>query len=330
MTREHMAHGTGELCEAGHELYARALREGRLRAEEADRHPCLRDLGLVRADGGDGTWVHPVAPSVALPRLLHSLASRVAEQRERAARLGAAFEPLTGVRVRHQERASPGICLLEGMSRIDEAIDRAAADASGELLVIQPGGKRPTALLPQGLGRAQQILDRGGRMRTLYQDTTRYSLAAVAHYAQLDGDVEVRTLDELPQRMFLFDRTVAFIPASRTRPDAALELRNPAVIAHLAATFTLLWQLATPMWPQASQSAQASRQSSRKGVTPRQQAIAALLTEGLTDSEIAARLGMNVRTARVHIAKLSALLQSSSRAQLGYLIGRSGILDQRR
>lgn len=37
---------------------------------------------------------------------------------------------------------------------------------------------------------------------------------------------------------------------------------------------------------------------------------------------------MNVRTARVHIAELAATLGSDSRAQLGYLIGRSGILDQ--
>lgn len=36
---------------------------------------------------------------------------------------------------------------------------------------------------------------------------------------------------------------------------------------------------------------------------------------------------MNVRTARVHIAKLAATLGSDSRAQLGYLIARSEILD---
>ncbi|CAM5491106.1 Helix-turn-helix transcriptional regulator OS=Streptomyces tendae OX=1932 GN=GUR47_19975 PE=4 SV=1 [Streptomyces tendae] len=35
---------------------------------------------------------------------------------------------------------------------------------------------------------------------------------------------------------------------------------------------------------------------------------------------------MNVRTARVHIAKLAATLGSESRAQLGYLIAESGIL----
>ncbi|MCF2129726.1 helix-turn-helix transcriptional regulator, partial [Strepomyces sp. STD 3.1] len=62
------------------------------------------------------------------------------------------------------------------------------------------------------------------------------------------------------------------------------------------------------------------------GITPRQHAIAALLIEGHTDNVIAERLGMNVRTARVHIAKLAATLGSESRAQLGYLIAESGIL----
>lgn len=37
---------------------------------------------------------------------------------------------------------------------------------------------------------------------------------------------------------------------------------------------------------------------------------------------------MNIRTARVHIAKLAATLGSESRAQLGYLIAESGILKQ--
>ena len=40
------------------------------------------------------------------------------------------------------------------------------------------------------------------------------------------------------------------------------------------------------------------------------------------------RLGLNVRTARLHIAELAAQLGSESRAQLGCLIGRSGILER--
>jgi DNA-binding NarL/FixJ family response regulator len=71
---------------------------------------------------------------------------------------------------------------------------------------------------------------------------------------------------------------------------------------------------------------QAAPQPVRGGITPRQRAIAGLLIEGHTDAVIAERLGMNIRTAREHIAKLAAHLGSESRAQLGYLIGRSGIL----
>ena len=37
---------------------------------------------------------------------------------------------------------------------------------------------------------------------------------------------------------------------------------------------------------------------------------------------------MNVRTCRAHIAKLAASLGSGSRAQLGFLIAQSGILEE--
>lgn len=94
------------------------------------------------------------------------------------------------------------------------------------------------------------------------------------------------------------------------------------MIRYLVTTFDRLWRLATPMFPKAEQCPTVN------GITPRQQAIAALLVEGHTDAVIAERLGMNIRTARDHIAKLATTLGSDSRAQLGYLIGRSGILDQ--
>ena len=73
---------------------------------------------------------------------------------------------------------------------------------------------------------------------------------------------------------------------------------------------------------------QAVHPPSPDGIPPRQRAIAGLLVEGHTDAVIAERLGMNIRTARVHIAKLAATLGSESRAQLGYLIAESGILKQ--
>ncbi|MFH8794162.1 LuxR C-terminal-related transcriptional regulator [Streptomyces sp. NPDC017941] len=318
---EHRSHDAGELCEAGRRIYVRALREGRLHDEEARAAPCLLDLGLLHPDSQDDRCLRPTAPAVALPRLLGAIDSRITAQRRREARLADVFAPLMDLDRRWTSAGeSAGAAVIHGRFRINAAIDHVASKAQVEALAIQPGGSRTADDLLRALPRAQGVLARGGRLRTLYQHTTRHFPPALTHYRDLDGDVEVRTLGELPDRLLVFDRRVAFLPVSKVR-DTAVEIRQQAVIDYLVTVFDLLWRLAVPMWPAPAP------QPASNGVTPRQRAIAALLTDGLTDTEIAARLGMNVRTARVHIAKLSAFLNSSSRAQLGYLIGRSGILD---
>ncbi|MEV8018752.1 LuxR C-terminal-related transcriptional regulator [Streptomyces sp. NPDC086554] len=322
MTVEQHSHGPAELCEVGTELYARALGEGRVPRQEARQAPCLVDFGLLRPSAEEPQWLWPVAPSVALPQLLDSVAQRIADQRRREARLASVFEPLMTLTTGETPAAStPAVTVLTGLPHINEAIDKAVDLTSEELLTIQPGGARPAAKLMEAIPQEQSMLSRGTQMRTLYQHTTRHSLPTLAHYERLDGDVEVRTLDEVTERLLIFDRTVAFIPASSNRSVAvALELRNPALIDFLVTAFYRMWRLATPMFPHTAP------QPTNNGITTRQRAIATLLTEGLTDAEIAERLGMNIRTARVHISKLAATLGSNSRAQLGYLIGQSGIL----
>ncbi|WP_151476823.1 helix-turn-helix transcriptional regulator [Streptomyces albicerus] len=319
---EHHTHEVEELCETGALLYACALREGRVRQQDAEESPCLLDFGLLHPDPEDSRWLRPTAPAVALPRLLRTFDEEVARQHRRAAKLTETFEPLMDLKAQGaQSSGSALVTALQGFPRINAAINQAVAESSQEMLTIQPGGNRSPEILATALPREQALLSRGARMRTLYQHTSRYSSAVMAHYEQLDGDVEVRTLDEVTDRLIIIDRAVAFIPASPDR-TIALQIRHPALVAHFATTFDRLWRLATPMYPQATQ------QSSVNGITPRQRAIAALLIEGHTDTVIAQRLGLNVRTARVHIAKLAATLGSESRAQLGYLIGQSGILEQ--
>ncbi|WP_327430349.1 helix-turn-helix transcriptional regulator [Streptomyces sp. NBC_01236] len=315
-------HGVEDLCDAGLALYARALREGHVPTEEADPVPCLIDCGLLQPDLQDMRWLRPVAPAVALPRLLRATAEDIARQRQREARLAEAFEPLMALDAGQASATdTPANTVLSSIDQINTAIARAMAASSHEVLTIQPGGKRPVALLAAALLLEQEMLSRGCRMRTLYQHTSRHDPAVLAHYERLEGDVEVRTLDEVTDRLIVVDRSVAFMPANTER-TVAVEVRHPAVVAYLATTFDRLWRLATPMYPEAAP------QPTLNGITPRQHAIAGLLIEGLTDAAIAERLGMNIRTARVHIAKLAATLGSESRAQLGYLIAESGILKQ--
>ncbi|MEZ7004928.1 LuxR C-terminal-related transcriptional regulator [Streptomyces sp. AD55] len=321
----HPGHGPEDLCPAGTELYARALREGRLPAAQAGPAPCLAEFGLLQPAVGAPSWLEPVAPAVALHRLLAASAHRVAGERRREARLAETFEPLMRIDGRRTAGEDTGaLRVLSGLPTINQAIGEAMAEATAELLCVQPAshysGRRGEVMHEVSLRRDQAMLDRGARIRALYQHTQRHLPLVRARYEQLRGDAEARSLDEVTDRLIVVDRRVAFIPAEEDA-TLALEVRHPALLSYFTTVFERLWRLATPMYPRAAPL------PSLGGVTPRQRAIAALLVEGHTDTAIAARLGMNVRTARVHIAKLAATLGSESRAQLGYLIGRSGILD---
>ncbi|MEV0223063.1 helix-turn-helix transcriptional regulator [Streptomyces sp. NPDC050704] len=326
MTSEVHGHGPEELCETGTQLYARALREGHVPSPDAGEAPCLVAFGLLQPSVEDLGRLEPIAPAVALHRLLRNVEDRVADERRREARLAEMFEPLMRIDgPRTAGTDTPAIRVLSGTERINQALTEAVADATRELLCIQPhaphSNERHEVAQVLALDRDQALLDRGGRIRTLYQHTTRHLPRVLARYEQLSGDAEARSLDEVTDRLIIVDRAVAFIPANKDG-TLALEVSHPALIAYFATTFDRLWRLATPMYPQAVQ------RPTLNGVTPRQHAIASLLVEGHTDAVIAERLGLNIRTARVHIAKLAATLGSESRAQLGYLIGRSGILEQ--
>ncbi|MCI3931992.1 helix-turn-helix transcriptional regulator [Streptomyces sp. AN091965] len=328
----HRPHGADAWCAAGAALYARALRERRVPARDAERAPCLVDFGLLHPDLDDMAWLLPSAPSRALLRLLRGIEEDVAHERRREAELTAAFEPLLALARRAAERTaapappdrgapprSSAITLLRGVPRITDAVCRAADTCADEVLTVQPGGFHRVWDLGSAPPREQPLLSRGCRLRTLYQHTARHAFPVLARFEELAGDVEVRTLSEVTAQLVVFDRAVAFVPADRDRA-LALEIRVPALARYLAALFDRLWRLATPLFPHPAP------QPARDGVTARQRAIAELLTEGLTDAGIAERLGMNVRTVRVHISKLAEVLGSTGRTQLGYRIGQSGLL----
>ncbi|MES4890348.1 helix-turn-helix transcriptional regulator [Streptomyces sp. NPDC096012] len=324
----HREHGVEELCAAGEKLYERALRDGHLPAAEAAGAPCLTGLGLLHPAVDDLSRLEPAAPAAVLNRVLRASRARVAEERRREDRLLKLFEPLMHAGDRHGTPAdTPTLRLLSGTEAINRAIGEAMAEATDEVCCVQPNthyhDERGRLAQSRAMERDQALLGRGGRIRTLYQHTQRHLPLIRSRYERLRGRAEARTLDELPDRQIVIDAAVAFIPAGDDQ-RLALEVRHPALVGFFLTAFDRLWRLATPMYPQAVQP------PSPGGITPRQHAIAALLVEGHTDAVIAERLGMNVRTARLHIARLATALGSDSRAQLGYLIGRSGILDPER
>jgi DNA-binding CsgD family transcriptional regulator len=320
--KETHPHPVTELCEEGSRLYANALRTGRIQRADVEPAPCLMEFALLHPDPDDATWLRPVPPTVALAQRLHPIEREITEQRRRTIRLSELFEPFLALST--QETATThSITVLEGLDRINSALDIATAQCQTEVLTVQPSGHRsPEKRLLEAIERDKPLIERGVRIRTLYQHTARYLPDRIAYVDRFaEGKVEYRTIDELVERLIICDETVAFIPTREDR-QVALELRHPGLVRYLVKVFEFMWGRAVPL------RAGTPYETDPDGITDIQHSIAKLLVEGHVDEAIARRLGMNVRTCRAHIAKLASALGSGSRAQLGYLIAQSGILQQ--
>ncbi len=279
------------------------------------------EFALLHPDPDDAEWLRPVPPSVALAQRLNPIEREITERRRLSVELSDIFEPFMALSL---QGAAPthSITVLEGGDRINAALNLATAQCRAEMLTIQPSDRGSERSLLQGLERDRPLIERGVRIRTLYQHTARYNPERLAYVAQLsDGKVEYRTIDELVERLIVCDETVAFIP-TRDDQQVALELRHPGLVRYLVKVFEFVWGRAVPL------TAGAPYETAADGITNIQHSIAKLLVEGHVDEAIARRLGMNVRTCRAHIAKLATALGSGSRAQLGFLIAQSGILEQ--
>jgi DNA-binding CsgD family transcriptional regulator len=279
------------------------------------------EFALLLPDPDDVNWLRPVPPSVALAQHLHPIEREITERRRLSVELADAFEPFMAASAA-ATGGTHSMTVLEGADRINAALNIATSECHIEMLTVQPGGRRLESNLVKGLERDRPLLERGVRLRTLYQHTARHSPETLAYVEQIaDGKVEIRTIDELVERLIICDETVAFIPISDDR-QVALELRHPGLVRYLIKVFEFMWGRAVPL------QASTPYETDPDGITDIQYSIAKLLVEGHVDEAIARRLGMNVRTCRAHIAKLATALGSGSRAQLGFLIAQSGILER--
>nr|WP_229865026.1 LuxR C-terminal-related transcriptional regulator [Streptomyces naganishii] len=297
------------------------MRRGRVPRRDAEPVPCLLELALLHPDPDDMDFLVPTAPQEVMTRLLRGMYDEVSDSHRRVGSAVAAFERYAGLGRQVQLSSAAGegtaIRVLDGLSRIQAAMDEATEACTTEVLTVQPGGIRREHELTEGLHRALALRGRGVRMRDLYTHVARHG-QGLLNYLELMGDaVEARTLDEVIDRLILFDRTVAFVPANADR-TMALELRHPALVEYLVTVFERLWRLAIPLTAPLPD-------TGIEGISHREQSIAALLAEGHQDAVIAERLGISVRTCRAHIARLSETLGAASRTQLGVRIAQAGL-----
>ncbi|RII08601.1 Bacterial regulatory protein, LuxR family [Streptomyces sp. YIM 130001] len=310
-------HGPEDLCEAGERVYARALRVGGIARPEAEDAGCLFELGLLQADPTDLEWLLPARPGEVLAGLLHGIRDQTALTQERMTSVAAAAERFAALQVAELP-AGGGVRAVEGKDYIQGLIDEESAKCTTEHAGIQPGGIRSEFHLSRALPLVQDLAGRGLRVRSLYTHVARHGMGLQAYLDLVGPTVEIRTLDVVPERLVMFDRSVAYVAAVPDR-TVALEIRIPALVDYLYAVFECFWRTALPLDDRLSD------RSEVEGITHRERVIASLLAEGLTDTEVAERLGVNVRTCRHHIAKLADVLGSSSRTQLGVRIAEAGL-----
>ncbi|MFJ6610051.1 LuxR C-terminal-related transcriptional regulator [Streptomyces sp. NPDC091289] len=311
-------HANTEVCEPALRLYREALRTGRVPRSALSAVPCLIDLALLHPDPWDDRWMRPVPPSAALAHLLQPVSREIDERLRLAASLSQALLPLTAVA---NDDPNLAITVLEGIATIQASIKEATATSTDEILTAQPGSNRPSSTLRASLANAHTAIQRGVRIRHIYQHPARYSSSVRDYLSRIPAQhLQVRTTELTVERLIIIDRSVAYIPASADR-GTALRIRHPALVAYLIQVYEVLWAQAVPLAENHHTAVP------DVPVTAVQLGIARLLTEGHVDDVVARKMGISVRTCRAHIAKLMQTLGATSRTHLGALLIESGIVE---
>lgn len=308
-------------CPGALELYGRAVSSGAV----TDREPpaCLRAIGLLQRSSDDPMMWVPVAPATAETIATHQMELDLAMLRSAIATTRATYAAAESTYIRTRETQEAPQALLQGEKVINAVLEREIAKCAATLLTVQPGGGRPESVLREALKRDEAALRRGVSQCTLYQNTVRGHVPTLNYIKRvIQCGAEVRTLDELVDRLIVCDDRVAFIPASEIRRDAALEIRDPIIIRYLVAGFGKAWERAAPI------NTEHQTRWAPKVTSHLQKKIIHMVITGHTDTSIAGRLGVSPRTVAEHVRKVSALLGSRSRAELGFLVARSGWLDR--
>ncbi|WP_371616704.1 LuxR C-terminal-related transcriptional regulator [Streptomyces sp. NBC_00454] len=312
---------SGEVCDEGVEYYRAAVQKGR--AARADAPRCLLELGLLAPAMDDPDSLIPIPPAVATATLAHPVELRILEQQRELAAQRALLSRMEGV---YRDVRSDGSEAVQRLTRapvIAAAVENAVQSAETELLTAHPGGGRPEEVLAQSLKNTLEACRRGVRQRTLYQHTVRTHGPTLDYIkAVTDVGVEVRTVNEVFDRLIICDRSVAFIPdKEREHRDHALKVTDPGIVYFLVSVFEHAWDRAEPIVYEPDQ-------HRPKVLTDETRLhVLRLMVDGYTDAAIASRLGMSTRTVATHLKRMSDLLGSNSRAQLAYLTAQSGLLD---
>jgi sugar-specific transcriptional regulator TrmB len=280
----------------------------------------LVEMGLVSYDSEQDVW-SAEDPASVQSRVVSPLSQQAAKLLAESSQWNAAFGSLAqSFRRAPQASASRAITYLRGPV-INDFLEQLLSECEEELLTAQPETGRKPGVLAKAALRDIGTVERGVKMRTLYQHSARRSSATRKYVAAVSArGAEVRTLDEFFNRMIVVDRRVAVIP-HQDQSLVAVIVREPAVVDYIVDVFDRSWERARPF---------TNRDTSLlKDIASEQRAMTMrMLIEGHADPVSAKRLGVSPRTYAGYVADLKAEYEAETRFQLGYTMGRMGVSGQ--
>ncbi|WKN48666.1 LuxR family transcriptional regulator [Nocardioides sp. Arc9.136] len=277
----------------------------------------LVELGLVRHDAESDRWL-PEDPTSTVARVVSPLGREGARLLQESAAWSSTLASLGQAWRRTPQATEVGPFTYLRAEAIGPFLAGLVAECQEEALTAQPQTGRDLQLSAGITQRDSALLERGARIRTLYQHSARRSSATREYVAAVTArGAEVRTLDEFFNRMIVIDRRVAVIPSGDDL-SVALAVREPSVVSYLVDVFERSWERGRPF---TSRSA-----TMLKDIAAEQRAMTLrMLIEGHPDPVSAKRLGVSPRTYAGYVADLKSEFEAETRFQLGYTIGQRGI-----
>jgi len=286
----------------------------------------LRELGLVQQtpegrQAGDGGF-EPVEPDAALTRTVDAYRETAARQAAGAADLQQLAQSLMSVYRPAVARESAHVEaeFISDRRMKDRTLQELVAGTRESVDSAHPGPMPPMEVLEASLRLDRAMTERGVRLRAVYPR----SIAAVPRYAgylrQLsEAGVKVRLIDRVAYDLLIVDRLAVCLPADPDRPSGSMLLvRGSALVKIHVAAFEDCWLRAVPFEVLSDGGGRES------ALNPQESLIVKLMASGLSDDQIARRMGVHRRTVQRAVTKLMERLGAASRFEAGLLLALDG------
>ncbi|MFC0845431.1 MULTISPECIES: helix-turn-helix domain-containing protein [Streptomyces] len=283
----------------------------RLALPEPDTERALRRLerqGLAaQSSARTGRWV-AAPPGVALGALLTQQRHELEQAELAAALLAEEYRA---------EAAEPAVHdlveVVTGASAVAHRFHQLQLGATDEVCALVTGN--PIAVTGMDNESEERAATRGVAYRVVIEREVLALPAGITEVtAALGRDEQVRTVDRVPTKLVVADRSLAMVPLTgRDAEPAALVVHASGLLESLMGLFEAVWRDALPL----RLAGTAVREES-SGPDATDLEVLSLLLAGMTDASVAKQLDLGLRTVQRRVKGLMELTGVTTRLQLGW------------